>query len=69
MSLSIAESKGYSQIVDHRQLVSIGVVGKPFVEEVIRDLWGVDEEEAVSHDRGINQVTLKEVLGLECTHR
>lgn len=52
-------SEGNSQIVDHRELVSIRVIDKAFLEEIIRNLRGVDEEQTVSYDIGIYQVTLK----------
>lgn len=56
-------SERNSQIVDHRQLVSIGVVDKPLLEKIVRDLWGVDKEQTVSYNSGIHQVTLNEGLG------
>lgn len=52
-------SERNSQIVDHWQLVSIRVIVKPLLEKFVCDLRGVDEEQAVSYDIGIYQVTLK----------
>lgn len=62
LALFLSWQEETQQIVDHRQLVSVRVIDKALLKEIIRDLWGVDEEQTVSYDISIYQVALKQVL-------